>query len=166
VIGHGDAHFGNVFLEGIAPGGSKRFLYFDPAFAGRHSVLLDVVKPLFHNVFAQWMYFPEEKVEEIPIRLERDADGISIEYSDAFPPLRAALLERKWVSLVEPLVSWLEGENALPHGRRPIDLALMCCPLLTMNLTDGHKFPAPMSWLGFALALQMGNGDIEQDFAF
>src|SRR5437016_1684986 len=47
VIGHGDAHFGNVFLEN-----QNRFLYFDPAFAGRHSLLLDVIKPLFHNVLA------------------------------------------------------------------------------------------------------------------
>ena len=32
VIGHGDAHFGNVFLEE-----KSEYLYFDPAFAGRHS---------------------------------------------------------------------------------------------------------------------------------
>ncbi|HYL44038.1 MAG TPA: HAD family hydrolase, partial [Ktedonobacteraceae bacterium] len=45
VIGHGDAHFGNVFLEN-----QRDYLYFDPAFAGRHTPLLDIIKPLYHNV--------------------------------------------------------------------------------------------------------------------
>src|SRR6185436_13644998 len=54
VIGHGDAHNGNVFFtpEGL--------VYFDPAFGGRHHPLLDLTKPLFHNVFATWMYHPNE----------------------------------------------------------------------------------------------------------
>src|SRR5262249_14554594 len=52
VIGHGDAHFGNVFLD------SGEFMYFDPAFAGRFSPLLDVTKPLAHNTVLQpWLYF-------------------------------------------------------------------------------------------------------------
>src|SRR5581483_71164 len=33
VVGHGDAHFGNVFLEKEG-NGQERYLYFDPAFAG------------------------------------------------------------------------------------------------------------------------------------
>ena len=60
VIGHGDAHFGNVFLED-----EKHYKYFDPAFAGRHSPLLDIVKLFFHNVFAMWMYFPDEVARQL-----------------------------------------------------------------------------------------------------
>ena len=159
VVGHGDAHFGNVFLED-----DERFLYFDPAFAGRHSVILDVVKPLFHNVFAQWMYFPEEKAAEIPLRVERAEGRITVSYENAFTPLRKSFLELKRKALIKPLLEWLRAEDALPHGARPLDLALMCCPLLTMNLTDAKKFPASISWLGLALALQMGNGDADQEF--
>jgi hypothetical protein len=161
VVGHADAHFGNVFLQE-----GERFLYFDPAFAGRHSPLLDVAKPLFHNVFAQWMYFPNEKTSEIPVRVTRGVAGISVDYGNAFPTLRQSLLGVKRRALIEPLVAWLLDQKALPYGRRPLELALMCCPLLTMNLTDRAKFPPPVSWLGLALALQMGNWDVEQDFAF
>ncbi|MEZ4667820.1 MAG: hypothetical protein R3E39_07895 [Anaerolineae bacterium] len=57
VIGHGDAHNGNVFLN--YGHNNDSMTYFDPAFAGRHSPLLDLAKPLFHNVFAMWMYFPD-----------------------------------------------------------------------------------------------------------
>ena len=161
VVGHGDAHFGNVFLAD-----GKDFLYFDPAFAGRHSVILDVVKPLFHNVFAQWMYFPEEKAAEVPLQVERSDGRITVSYENAFTPLRKAFLELKRKALIEPLLDWLRAEDALPHGTRTLDLALMCCPLLTMNLTDKKKFPASISWLGLALALQMGNGDAGQEFRF
>src|SRR5690606_4027400 len=46
IIGHGDAHNGNVFFSK-----DSGLTYFDPAFAGRHHPLLDLAKPLFHNVF-------------------------------------------------------------------------------------------------------------------
>ena len=65
VVGHGDAHFGNVFLDHL-----DRFLYFDPAFAGRHSPLLDIVKPLFHNIFAMWMYFPQEISHDLALSVQ------------------------------------------------------------------------------------------------
>jgi hypothetical protein len=45
-----------------------------------------------------------------------------------------------------------------------LDLASMCCPLLTMNLSDTTRFPPNIGWLGLAIALQLGNGDSDQDF--
>ncbi len=158
VIGHGDAHFGNVFLED-----SKKYLYFDPAFAGRHSPLLDVTKPLFHNVFAQWMYFPHEQSAEITIEIGNK--NIAVDYSNAFAPIRQSLLEIKQRELLDPLQRWLKRKGSFTN-RRPLELALMCCPLLTKNLCDSQRFPPEISWLGFALSLQMGNWDEEQDFAF
>ncbi len=62
IIGHGDAHNGNVFFR------QPSLLYFDPAFAGRHHPLLDLTKPLFHNVFAMWMYYPHAKAAQMSIR--------------------------------------------------------------------------------------------------
>ena len=74
VIGHGDAHNGNVFYD------RERLLYFDPAFAGRHHPLLDIVKPIFHNAFAMWMYYPSEKRETTVIRFSPDRDVWRVEY--------------------------------------------------------------------------------------
>ena len=68
VIGHGDAHNGNVFLQ--MQNDTPSLLYFDPAFAGRHDPLLDLTKPLFHNVFAMWMYFVSEKTRQTHITLK------------------------------------------------------------------------------------------------
>ncbi|MCA9906172.1 MAG: hypothetical protein KC547_20095, partial [Anaerolineae bacterium] len=49
VVGHGDAHNGNLFYHADG-NGQAHLTYFDPAFAGRHHPLLDLTKPLFHNV--------------------------------------------------------------------------------------------------------------------
>jgi hypothetical protein len=161
VVGHGDAHFGNVFLEG-----DGAYLYFDPAFAGRHSPLLDLAKPLFHNVFAQWMYYPEEYAESSSVDVRRQASEISVDYARAFSPLRQQIFAAKLKYLVEPTLSWLRAAGAGQLSRRVLDLALMCCPLLTMNLADRTRFSSELSWLGLALTVQMGNGGTDQNFAF
>ncbi len=153
VIGHGDAHFGNVFLEK-----NKDYLYFDPAFAGRHSPLLDVIKPLFHNVFATWMYFPTEIAQQYTIALEVDSTTIVVKHNYTLTPVRQAILQTKGEYLLQPLLAALRSHNALPDDWLEImQSALLCCPLLTMNLIDAERMPSSIGWLGFALAVFMGN---------
>lgn len=161
IVGHGDAHFGNVFIER-----DGAYLYFDPAFAGRHSPLLDLAKPLFHNVFAQWMYYPAEYAESSSVNVRRNASGITVDYAGAFSPFRQQIFAAKLKHLVEPTLSWLSDAGGARPGPRALDLALMCCPLLTMNLADSTRFSSGLSWLGLALTVQLGNGFGEQNFAF
>ena len=157
VIGHGDAHFGNVFLEN-----QYRFLYFDPAFAGRHSPLLDVIKPLFHNVFATWMYFPHAIAQDLQLTVSRSGMTITIEENYTLTPVRQAILQTKVEQLLRPLITKLRARDMLPvHWKELMQLAMMCCPLLTINLLDGERIPSPISWLGFSLAIQTGNNDIQ-----
>ncbi len=153
VIGHGDAHFGNVFLEH-----KQEYLYFDPAFAGRHSPLLDVIKPLFHNVFAIWMYFPVETAQKYHVNVSVDNKTIVVDHDYTLTPARQAILQTKEEHLLRPLLAHLRSLNALPEDWLEImQSALLCCPLLTMNLIDVERMPASISWLGFALAVFMGN---------
>ena len=157
VIGHGDAHFGNVFMED-----HSRYLYFDPAFAGRHTPLLDVVKPLFHNVFATWMYFPHEIARDLQLSVIVRDDTLYIEHNYVLTPVRQAILQTKVEHLLTPLIAWLRAEGGLPEDwLEMMKLALMCCPLLTINLIDGERIPPTVSWLGLSLAAQMGNSGIE-----
>jgi len=156
VIGHGDAHFGNVFLEN-----KQDYLYFDPAFAGRHSPLLDVIKPLFHNVFATWMYFPVETAQQYHIGVDIDNTTIIVNHGYILAPVRQALLSTKEEHLLQPLLAQLRSLHALPDDWLEImQSALLCCPLLTMNLLDAERMPASIGWLGFALAVFMGNNGI------
>ncbi|MBE3560353.1 MAG: HAD family hydrolase, partial [Ktedonobacteraceae bacterium] len=102
VIGHGDAHFGNVFLEA-----GKQYLYFDPAFAGRHSPLLDVVKPFFHNVFATWMYFPQDIARDLHLTVALRRQTVYIEHDYELSPVRQAILTMKRRHLLPPLIAHL-----------------------------------------------------------
>ncbi len=160
VIGHGDAHFGNVFLENN-PGGA-RYLYFDPAFAGRHTPLLDAVKPLFHNVFATWMYFPRDVARDLQLAVTVQDSMLFVEHNYTLTPIRRTILETKVEHLLLPLLAELRARGGLPEDwLEMLQLALMCCPLLTINLIDGERLPPAVSWLGLSLAVQMGNNGIE-----
>jgi hypothetical protein len=153
VIGHGDAHFGNVFLED-----QKHYKYFDPAFAGRHSPLLDIVKPFFHNVFAMWMYFPDEIARELQITVDISDDTIFVEHNYVLPAIRRAIWETKIEHLLKPLLVLLREHDALPPDWFDFwRLAMLCCPLLTVNLLDAERRSAPICWLGLAQVMQMGN---------
>ncbi|GAC1392837.1 MAG: hypothetical protein NVS4B11_19040 [Ktedonobacteraceae bacterium] len=155
-IGHGDAHFGNVFLEP-----THNYLYFDPAFAGRHSPLLDIIKPLFHNVFATWMYFPLEAAQACHIAISVDNTTIVVNHDYTLTPIRQAILQTKEAYLLKPLITQLRSLNALADDWLEImQSALLCCPLLTMNLIDTKRMPPSIGWLGFALAVFMGNNGI------
>ncbi len=157
VIGHGDAHFGNVFLEN-----HSRFLYFDPAFAGRHSPLLDIIKPLFHNVFATWLYFPYSIAQDLLLTVSRHGMNIAIEENYKLTPIRQAILQMKVEQLIRPLIDILRAQNMLPtQWKEMIQLALMCCPLLTVNLLNEERMPPIISWLGLLMAVQIGNNGIQ-----
>lgn len=153
VIGHGDAHFGNVFLEN-----QRDYLYFDPAFAGKHSPLLDVVKPLYHNIYATWMYFPQEIARDLHLTVTVRDTTIVIEHDYTLTPVRQAIVATKLEYLLKPLLSELRKQHALPVDWQEImQLALMCCPLLTISLLDETRYPPAITWLGLAHAVQMGN---------
>jgi len=158
VVGHGDAHFGNVFLER-----QRDYLYFDPAFAGRHSPLLDVVKPLFHNVFATWMYFPDavERDCALEAHIDEQEQIIDVTHSFALPPVREAILQTKLDYLLKPLIGWLRSIDSLPPDWvEMMQSALLCCPLLTVDLFNEQRIPAKIGWLGLLYAVHMGNNGI------
>ncbi|MFL5695595.1 MAG: HAD family hydrolase [Ktedonobacteraceae bacterium] len=153
VTGHGDAHFGNVFLEE-----QKDYLYFDPAFAGHHAPLLDIIKPLFHNVFAAWMYFPHEIALELQLSVTTRDTNIYVEHNYDLVPVRQAIFHTKLEYLLAPLLQMLRSREALlADWMEIVPLALMCCPLLTINLLDRERMPAAISWLGLTQVIEMGN---------
>jgi hypothetical protein len=153
ISGHGDAHNGNVFFQ--RDRGS--LLYFDPAFAGRHHPLLDLAKPVFHNVFAMWMYFPADKQRSTAIDLHRQGDRFEVTYQYDLPPVRHMFLDSKVDNVLIPVLRELQGRGWLrADWREYFKAALLCCPLLTMNLADPVRFPPEISLIGLANAVEMG----------
>jgi hypothetical protein len=159
VVGHGDAHNGNLFFQKHDDG--YQLLYFDPAFAGRHSPLLDLTKPLFHNVFAMWMYFPDEKRAPLALNLTRDLERWQISHNYMLHPIRKMFLESKVQRILIPILQELKMRNWLAENwRETLKSALFCCPFLTMSLTDSAKFSPEISLLGLAMAVEMGSESI------
>jgi hypothetical protein len=153
VVGHGDAHNGNLFFCRD----ERRLIYFDPAFAGRHDPLLDLAKPLFHNTFAMWMYYPEAKRNEINLSSRIIGDAIFIEHNYQLPSIRLMFLESKLNHVLIPLAYELRRRGWLiPEWRMRLKAALFCCPLLTKDLSDRSLFPAEIGLLGLASAVEMG----------
>jgi len=156
VIGHGDAHNGNVFFRQDEQPPS--FLYFDPAFAGRHHPLLDLTKPLFHNVFAMWMYFPHEKRESVNVSVQQEADTLVVAHDYDLHPVRMMFLESKFARTLKPILRVLHRQNLLRDDWRAyLKAALFCCPFLTMNLSDSKRFSPEISLLGLAMSVEMGS---------
>lgn len=156
IIGHGDAHNGNLFF--VHEGSAAQLLYFDPAFAGQHHPLLDLTKPLFHNVFAMWMYFPHEKAAITCIDARLSDDRLIVEHDYKLHPVREMFLESKVSRVLIPILARLKSRGELREDWRAyLKAALFCCPLLTMNLADADKFPPSVALLGLAQAVEMGS---------
>ncbi|MEO1288471.1 MAG: hypothetical protein AAFV93_11945 [Chloroflexota bacterium] len=156
IIGHGDAHNGNVFFQKHK--NPPDLLYFDPAFAGIHHPLLDLTKPLFHNIFAMWMYFSQEKRQSTPISMELDNNFVKIDCEYHLPPVRHMFLRSKVEGTLIPILQDLKASNQLrPDWRTYLKASLFCCPFLTMNLTDSKKFSPEISLLGLAMSVEMGS---------
>jgi hypothetical protein len=150
IIGHGDAHNGNVFFKD-----HRELLYFDPAFAGRHHPLLDMAKPLFHNVFAMWMYFPQEENQKLTISLKCEGNHWIVEHNYDLDPVREMFLFSKVERVVKPITRHLKQHHQLRSDWRAfLKAALFCCPFLTLDLTG---FPPEISLLGLLMAVQMGS---------
>jgi hypothetical protein len=151
IIGHGDAHNGNVFF---APSG---LIYFDPAFGGRHHPLLDVIKPLFHNVFATWMYHPQEIAAALHITANYNGLTLYVDHDYQLSDCRRMFFTSKIERVVKPLIRELRKRGQLsPDWRTILKSALLCCPLLTMNLADAARFPPPVALLGLCFVAEMG----------
>lgn len=154
IIGHGDAHNGNVFFIQDKPS----LLYFDPAFAGKHPPLFDLAKPIFHNVFAMWMYHPHAKKETTPIQIDVRGNEWHITYSYALWSVRMMFLESKFERVLIPTIKMVKERGFLPDDwQRIFKMALFCCPFLTLNLTDSNRFPPEISLLGLIMSVEMGS---------
>lgn len=159
VLGHGDAHNANLWIEEREE--SARMVFFDPAFAGAHlPALLAEVKPTFHNIFAHpdWLYHPEETTQRFGVQATI-ADGfLSVEHSWKLSDLRQEFLRSKRDNVWKPLVHSVVAMSPHLDWERYARLALFCCPTLVMNLRPGAaRHLPPTSMLGFAIAVMCGS---------
>jgi len=166
VVGHGDAHNANVWLERGAT--ENRLVYFDPAFAGAHlPALLAEIKATFHNIFAHpdWLYHPDDAATQRQASVRVDGEVLDVEIDWEPTPLRRAFLASKaelvWRPLLQRLAE-LQPGFASSDWERYVRLALFCCPTLVMNLRAGADRHNPTtSAIGLAIAVMCGSPAVE-----
>ena len=154
VIGHGDAHFGNVFIE------HENVLPLLSILPSRDAIVSYLILSNHSSIIylPAWMYFPNEVARDLQLAVELRDGCVFVEHNYVLTPVRRAILETKLEYLLQPLKAWLRSQNALPDDWREImQLALMCCPLLTINLLDEQRIPPAVCWLGLSLAMEMSN---------
>ena len=166
IVGHGDAHNGNVFVDES----SWSYYYFDPAFAGTHNPFLDMAKPLFHNVFARWMYFPGQVDSEFEAKCRIDNGTIVVESDYKPSKVSQAFLDSKACNVLLPLISYLREIDMIQENWQDyLRSALFCCPFLTVNLAAesnpngalAEKYSPKIKLLGLCMAVMMGSRPVD-----
>jgi len=161
IVGHGDAHNGNLFVDLKA----ESFYMFDPAFAGLHGPIIDMTKPTFHNHFARWMYYPEQVEKEFELTYKVTPDAMVIDHSFHPSKLRLAFLSKRKQHVLHPTIKMLAERKLLQtNWKEYFRSSLFCCPFLTVNLLADYKsngslaerYGLPIKLLGLSMAVQFG----------
>lgn len=162
IVGHGDGHHGNVFFDT-----DQGCIYFDPAFAGRHTPFLDVAKPLFHNSFAQWMYYPEYYQDSFQLDVKIEDNTVMVSHNYKVEDIFEQFFYSKIDNLLLPFVEYLKQKDCLEDDwKEYLQSALFCCAFLTKNLLDREMFSEKMMVLGMCVAVEVGLKRYDEVFGY
>ena len=134
VFGLGDAHGANIMIHNEeGPNHRRELLYIDYEVAGYHSVMLDLAKPIYLDVFFEMLYADNlEDPPEIEYVLE---DGvIKVTLSACTDRLGQEIFNIKRRFLIDPLVQYSQslGCSLVEHVPQ-LAYALFSCACLTRD---------------------------------
>jgi len=159
VLGHGDDHNGNKFYI------QERFIFFDPAFAGRQPALLSFIKATAHNTLLHpfWFYEPKaltRKEKSLKLEYKIDKNSITINHNwdmEKQSPIRKRILDLQTQTVWKPLLLKMRQKKIMPKNYEEyIRKALFCCPFLACNLIDKNKYPSIVSLLALSKCVELG----------
>ena len=141
-FGLGDAHGANVMVSGSRGLDNRReLLYVDYDAAGYHSIMLDLAKPFYNDVFFETLYANTiEDPPAIEYTLNEEANLIEITMDAASQDrLASGILNIKRRYLMEPLFEFLGGDRSGGLGEHvpQFAYALFSCACLTRDF-KGH----------------------------
>lgn len=134
VFGLGDAHGANIMVsDNEGPGNRRKLLYIDYEVAGYHSIMLDLAKPLYLDVFYEMLY--ADNVYDPPrIDYALDDGTIKITMSACTDRLGQEILNIKRRFLIDPLFQYLRDKGCGLEEHVPqLAYALFSCACLTRN---------------------------------
>ena len=134
VFGLGDTHGANILIsEKRRPDHRRELLYIDYEAAGYHSVMLDLAKPFYNDIFFQTLY-----ADHIPnppgIDYELKEGVIRITLSPCEAPIGQAILVIRRRLLILPLFVYAQAmHHDLEQHVPQLASALFACACLTRN---------------------------------
>lgn len=132
-FGLGDAHGANIIAEKREPNNTREMLYIDYEVAGYHSVMLDLAKPFYNDIFFQRLYADNIK-DPSNIVYELKDGVIRITLGACRDQLGQAILEIKRRFLIAPLFEHAKGSgHDLEQHISQLASALFTCACLTRN---------------------------------
>ena len=134
VFGLGDAHGANIIISNEEePDNRRDLLYIDYEVAGHHSVMLDLAKPFYLDVFFETIY--ADNVEDSPGIVYALEDGIiKITLSACTDRLGQEILNIKRRYLIDPLFQYSRGMGcSLVEHIPQLAYALFSCACLTRD---------------------------------
>ena len=136
IFGLGDAHGANILVsEKRGPNYRRDLLYVDYEVAGYHSVMLDLAKPFYNDIFFQMLY--ADNMPTLPhIDYELREGVMRITLSPCEDQIGQAILDIKRRFLIAPL---FEHAQAMGHDLEQhvpqLASALFACACLTRNFS-------------------------------
>ena len=134
VFGLGDAHGANIMIsDEEGPDNRRELLYIDYEVAGYHSVMLDLAKPLYNDVFFEMLY--ADYVHDAP-RIEYAVEDGTIKITMVAwkDQLGKEILNIKRHFLIDPLFQYSRDKGCDMEGHvSQLAYALFSCACLTRN---------------------------------
>ena len=134
VFGLGDAHGANIMIsDKEGPDNKRNLLYIDYEVAGYHSVMLDLAKPLYIDVFFEMLY--ADHIYDAPrIEYALEDGTIKITMSAWEDRLGKEILNIKRRFLVDPLFQYSRDKGCRLEGHvSQLAYASFSCACLTRN---------------------------------
>jgi hypothetical protein len=97
---------------------------------------------------------------KLQISLRNDGYTLHVTHNYRPSPVRQMFWQSKLTRVYRPLLALLKKQyhpQDLADPAAYLGAALLCCPLLTLNLADRARFPAEIGLLGLCWAVSAGH---------
>ena len=140
-FGLGDAHGGNMMIASDNNvQGHHGTLYIDFETAGFHSLILDLAKPFYNDIFFSTLLSDTVEEDSSDIRCHISEHKLEISLVLVVDCISKAVLEVKRRHLIEPLRTLLHAKGLCIDTHVPhLAHALFACALLTRNFRHNPK---------------------------
>ena len=134
VVGHGDGHGGNIFINS-----DFTWEYYDFANSGLHSWVADIAKPILYTYLCPSVEYEAifRSIENITVSVKKERGTLYITHDYKLHDAYKKLLEIRATNLIKPFLDDLRTKGLYsPDWKQELRAFLCVCLLLARNIFD------------------------------